>query len=131
MDKIRESFSHLNGNADCLDSEGKSGMVLGVIGKHRKVITYLIETGADIILADKQKKTPLHYAADNEDYAMCLQLLMNNADPNYHDSQENAPGVGNGNGKIRMFIDDVSMINSRSQRRKSVSVSYSPLKSRS
>lgn len=69
------------------------------------MVNLLLEESADINTADKLGKTALHYATEKEDYPMVLYLMMNRADPTYADKEGLIPGSGNG--KLRMFIDDV------------------------
>ena len=73
------------------------------------MVSLLLEESADINTADKLGKTALHYATEKEDLQMVLYLMMNRADPNAADKEGLAPGSGNG--KIRMFIDDVDHSN--------------------
>lgn len=103
-DTIRDSLKAL-GNPDAADAEGKTGIIHGVINGRRGVVSLLLEESADINLQDKLGKSALHYAADAEDQQMIVFLLMNRADSNAADKEGLVPGSGNG--KIRMFIDDV------------------------
>lgn len=93
------------GNPDSADAEGKTGIIHGVVNGKRGVISLLLEESADINAADKIGRTPLHYASEREDLGMILFLLMSKADPNYADKEGVVPGSGNG--RVRMFIDDV------------------------
>lgn len=127
-DTIRDSLKAL-GNPDSADAEGKTGIIHGVIAGKRGVVTLMIEEQADINTADKLGKTPLHYAAEQENLGMILFLLMNRADSNAADKEGLVPGAGNG--KIRMFIDDVAFDHLSSAKSTELSVSSSRIRSKS
>lgn len=92
------------------DAEGKTGLIHAIQSKNRRVVVYLLEDKADVNASDSSifQKTPLHYAAENEDLATCILLMMNRADHNIADKEGNLPGAGLLNGKVRMFLDDVT-----------------------
>ena len=107
MHKIREHINNLT-LSDIADAEGKGPLILAIENGKRDVAGLLVENQNEIVHSkDKEGRTALHFACDNENKQLILFLLMNGAKRNVPDNKRKLPGEGNG--EIQMFIDDVSI----------------------
>ncbi len=97
-----------NLNIDFVDEKGRSGFIYATIGKHRDILTFLIEQECDVNLKDIEGKTALHHAAEADNKQMIIFLLMHGADSMIKDASGKIPGADKG--ATRLFIEDVIFI---------------------
>ena len=105
LSKIKEQINNIT-LSDIADAEGKGPLILAVENGKRDVAAFLVENQNDVVHSkDKEGRTALHFACDNESKQLILFLLMNGANRNVPDNKGRLPGESNAD--IQMFIDDV------------------------
>lgn len=105
LSKIKEQINNIT-LSDIADAEGKGPLILAVENGRRDVAAFLVENQNDVVHSkDKEGRTALHFACDNESKQLILFLLMNGANRNVPDNKGRLPGESNAD--IQMFIDDV------------------------
>lgn len=115
MFKIKEQINNIT-LSDATDAEGKGPLILAVENGKRDVAAFLVETQNDLVhFKDKEGRTALHFACDNESKQLILFLLMNGANRSAADNKGRMPGDGNAD--IQMFIDDVGSSHADLRRR--------------
>ncbi len=75
-------------NINSIDRHGASGVFYAAQTESPDMLKYLIGAGAEILITDNSKRTPLHYAAAANNYKAVLFLLQKGANPEWKDNFE-------------------------------------------
>lgn len=82
LNKVKEQINNIT-LSDVADVEGKGPLILAVENGKRDVAAFLVENQNDLVhMKDKEGRTALHFACENESKQLILFLLMNGANRN-------------------------------------------------
>ncbi|MBR3793726.1 MAG: ankyrin repeat domain-containing protein, partial [Alistipes sp.] len=73
------------------DNYGATALFWSIILKQFDIAEYLIEAGADVMIADNENSAPLHVASFVGNVDLVKRLITAGADPNRSTSKGNIP----------------------------------------
>ncbi len=86
--KAVELFIKGGMNINSVDSHGASALFYSTQKEDSKMLKYLIGAGAETMITDNSKRSPLHYAVISNRTEPVLILLQKGGDPNWKDNFE-------------------------------------------
>lgn len=91
LERVKKVLSIAPDQIDQTDNYGATALFWSIILKQFDIAEYLIEAGADVMIADNENSAPLHVASFVGDLDLVKRLITAGADPNRSTTKGNIP----------------------------------------